>query len=225
VIKLVWKKPKSAKDSAVVVGEMPRTLGKKKPEDAAVEPLAKEVKNGVVVAAVRSRVSKLVQQYKKPALIAIAVLVVTIGSWLTYHHYTKKLNAPELAKSVSNLEKQGKYAQAQSTINSRSSDPNSQASLALSVQAAAVAHDYKKAVSIDKTIEQKYGLTSSLAVNIGGYAEAGGDHQTALTYYNKAIAILQSEPNNPTAKTQITTLKGFIDQINQRLNPHPPLPS
>ena len=76
--------------------------------------------------------------------------------------------------------------------------------------------DWSGALEVYKSIEQKYGLSSSTASGAAAAAEKIKDYETALHYYELAKAKAQADTKNPSSITEIR----FYDTKLQELAPY-----
>ncbi|MDB5166065.1 MAG: hypothetical protein JWM37_137 [Candidatus Saccharibacteria bacterium] len=75
---------------------------------------------------------------------------------------------------------------------------------------------YQKALDTYNAIDKKYGLRSSQAAYAGLSAEALGQNQLALSYYQKAKDI-ESKVTGPQRESNIRQYQKYIDAVNKKL--------
>lgn len=163
--------------------------------------------------------------HKRRLIIIIGVVVIVLaaagGGYYFWHKQQHKAAStpPTVDSSAVNTAIQqannGNSSQALSTINSaiKSTSDKSQKSALYTQQGNIYQNDnnYQSALTSYQDAAQSDGLTYALAQSIAESAQAAGNKQLAIEYYQKAIALVPS--NDPTGGAEKNAFQAAINQL------------
>jgi len=162
----------------------------------------------------------------------IALLIIGLVLWreVFYKPYTPpppntKLTYAQLVSQVNQLEQEKRYNDALTLLNSQAVSNNTTTAnttdnskfplldvLSLKAGVYVDQKNYSQAIATYEKINQQYGENPSVDDTIAHLALQNGDKNTAKTYYNKELQLLQNEP------TQLPGIKGQINNVQTELS-------
>lgn len=162
--------------------------------------------------------------------IFLIVLVVVLVWWFFFRPVYQppapntKLTYAQLVSMVNNLEQENRYKDALTLLNSQAvqnntNPPNKNGDInlmnVLSLKAGVYIHlkDYSQAISVFEQINSNYGENPSIDDTIANLALKEGDKNTAKTYFNKELTLLEKDTSLPGVKNQISNIKGELASI------------
>lgn len=165
--------------------------------------------------------------FNKRRLIIIVVAIVLVlaagggGYYVWYKSKHKSAPAPTgsvAADTAAQQDNNGNSTEALNTINTalKNTSDKSQKSSLYTQQGAIYQNDnnYQAATTSYQNAAQANGLTYALAQNIAESAQAAGNKQLAIEYYQKAIALAPT--NDPTAGAEKNAFQASINQLESQ---------
>lgn len=173
-----------------------------------------------------ANVSSAPRPLHKGRLLIIVVIVVIVlaaagGGYYYWHKRQHKTAStpPTTGQSAANTaiqqENNGNSAQALSTLNTaiKNTTDRTQKAALYTQQGDVYNNDnnYKSALTSYQNAAQTDGLTYALAQSIAESAQAAGNNQLAIEYYQKAINLIPS--NDPTGAAEKNSFQASINQL------------
>lgn len=163
--------------------------------------------------------------HKRRLIIIIGVVVIVLaaagGGYYFWHKSQHKVTPPAAtdqsaaANTAIQQANNGNSTQALNTINSaiKSTSDKSQKSALYTQQGNIYQNDnnYQAATTSYQNAAQTDGLTYALAQSIAESAQAAGNKQLAIEYYQKAIALVPA--NDPTGGAEKNAFQASINQL------------
>lgn len=149
------------------------------------------------------------------AILAVVIVVVLLfhNSKQNKNHVNKETYSVLAPQALSDI-RSGKYAQAQQLITSTASNSSEKDTLQLLALSYIGQRKYDQALSTYQEILQKYGPDVGTYKSLGQMEQNLGNKSMAISYYQKAIVLLQKE-SDTTSQQQVSELQSLINYLQK----------